>query len=178
MRWILDDGPFDTLANLVEPSNLGAYPAGRLLVAPATARASQRSAARARFLDSDNPEDPPVIEAFDLLIGSDDPAAAIFLELHGEEATATDQAERESIAWALVHGDDAVFVLEDKRAALTALAELGRSRVAHSLDLWIELLEEGAITPDAFQRLCERTKGRDNGLNRMPMRVVDRFPQE
>lgn len=178
MRWILDDGPFDTLASLVEPSSLGAYPPGRLLVAPATARDSRGSAARARFLDAGNPKDPPVVEAFDLLIGGDDSAAEIFLELHGEEATASNQAERESIAWALAHGEDTVLVLEDKRAALTALAELGRSRVAHSLDLWIDLLEEGAITPDAFQRLCERTKGRDNGLNRMPMRVVDRFPRE
>jgi hypothetical protein len=63
----------------------------------------------------------------------------------------------------------------DKRASLTALAELGRSRVAHPFDLWIELLEHEAISLADFEHLCRRTKNHDSGLRRMPGRVASRF---
>jgi len=51
----------------------------------------------------------------------------------------TNRAEHEAIAWALIHGPESVFVTADKRASLTALAELGRGRVCHPFDLWLEL---------------------------------------
>jgi hypothetical protein len=176
VRWILDDGPFDTLAAHVEPSDPIGYPPGKLIAVPTTELEARQSSPRARFLEAASPEGGQVVEVFDPLVGGDDPAGEIFLELHGEEGTATNRAEREAIAWALAHGTDAVLVLEDKRAALTALAELGRARVAHSFDLWIDLLDVGAVTPGEFQRLCKKTRGRDGGLNRMPSRVERRFP--
>lgn len=178
IRWILDDGPFDALASLVEPSSLALYTSGRLIVAPTTARETRHSRSRARFLEARTSDGRSVVEAFDFLVGGDDAAGEIFLALHGEEETVTNRAERESIAWALAHAEDAVLVLEDKRAALTALAELGRARVAHSFDLWIDLFEAGVVTATEFQDLCERTRRRDSGLNRMPERVASRFPVE
>jgi len=178
VRWILDDGPFDALASLVEPSSLALYTSGRLIVAPTTARETRRSSSRARFLEATTQDGRSLVEVFDLLVEGDDAAGNIFLELHGEEKTTNDRAERESIAWALAHAKDAILVLEDRRAALTALAELGCARVAHSFDLWIDLFEEGVITATEFQGLCERTKRRDSGLNRMPERVTRRLPGE
>lgn len=65
-----------------------------------------------------------------------------------------------------------MFVTADTRAALTALAELGRMRVAHPFDLWLHLREQGVLATSAFKALCQRTKRRDQGLERMPDRVA------
>jgi hypothetical protein len=95
------------------------------------------------------------------------------IELHPDPASTTDLAEHESIAWALVHGPDAVFVSSDRRATLTALAELGRERVAHPFDLWLDLRKRRWLSPRAFERLCELTRKNDQGLPRMPKRVSE-----
>lgn len=177
MRWVLDDGTFDTLADFGRPELL-AYPPGRLVVAPSTAQAATDSEARARLLRLETPNGHRLFEIFEILLDGEDPAAAIFLELHREAETSVNRAEREAIAWALARADDAVFVTEDKLAALIALAELGRTRVAHPFDLWIELREADAVTPADFKRLCDRTKGRDQRLPRMPGRAKRHFGQE
>ncbi len=65
-----------------------------------------------------------------------------------------------------------MFVVFDKRATVLALAELGRRRVGHAFDLWIELEAKGLISGECFQRLCEATKSKDKGLKRMPARVL------
>lgn len=171
LRWILDDGPLDSLAEFGRPETLSNYPPERLLVAPTTSR--QSSPSRSDLLRITTSAGAPLFQVFDVF--EDQPAGQIFLELHGEERTTTNAAERESIAYALTDASDAVFVTSDKRAAITALAELGRSRVAHPFDLWIDLLENKALTAAEFRGLCERTKGRDQGLERMPGRIVERF---
>lgn len=176
MQWILDDGPFDTLADLAEPRNLRRYPPGKLVVAGQTTEDADGSRARVRLLEVETREGDRLVDSFEIFLGGDDPAGEIFLQLLGEEQTTVNRAELESIAWVLAREDrDALFVTADKRAALTALAELGRSRVAHPFDLWIELLDQGAVETEEFQNLCERTKGKDQGLRRMPPRVEVRF---
>jgi len=118
-----------------------------------------------------------VLETFEVRLGGDDPAANIFLELHPDETTTKSRAEHEAIAWALVHGGEAVvFVTEDKGATYTSLAELGRARVCHPFDLWLELLEEDLLSQQEFHDLCLAVWNKDQGLKRIPDRVRDRFP--
>ena len=106
------------------------------------------------------------------MIGGEDPAAEVFFQLHEDPAATTDRAEHESIAWAQVHGEDTVFVCADRRAALTALAELGRARVAHPFDLWIDLRDRAWLTGSEFAALCTLTRKHDQGLPRLPGRVA------
>lgn len=176
MRWILDDGPFDHLADEANLERLVDSYRGRLIVAPSTARGALPSSARTRLLNARLTNGKPLVQVFELLLSKDDPAAEIFLELHGQEKTTTNRAEMEAIAWILVHAADGVFVTADRRAALTALAELGRTRVAHPFDLWIELLNGDALTPEEFRALCNRTRQKDQGLVRMPGRVQNHLP--
>lgn len=172
-RWILDDGPFNDLADFAPLGRLSAYPAGKLLVAGQTARDAWRSERRKAMLDVEAHDGERLIEVIKVRLGNDDPAGAILLELHGEEATTTNLAEREAIAWSLVHGKDAVFVTYDSRAAITALAELGIGKVAHPFDLWMTLLGEDMILPVEFKDLCERSRNKGPKLRRIPTRVTD-----
>lgn len=174
LRWILDDGPLDQLARFADPATLTRGAAGSLLVASTTARAAAVSERRRALLELDC-ADGRLVEEFSVEIGDDDPAAEILLELHGSENTRLDLAEREAISWAQVHGasagGQAVFVTSDQRATVTALAELGRGRVAHPFDLWLDLLRQGRIGRSQFEKLCEATRNKDQGLERMPTRV-------
>ncbi len=170
IRWILDDGPFDDLAT-TKPANLGTYSTGLLLIAPTTEREASRSSARKRLLEAERSGGEQVFQVFDVLLAEGDPVGETFLELHGGERTPTNRAEMEAIAWALHEARDAVFVTADLRASMTALAELGRGRVAHPFDLWIELLQAEALTPADFEALCTRTWRKDQGLVRIPSRI-------
>jgi hypothetical protein len=172
MRWILDDGPFDCMARVLEPERVSGWKPGWLLVAPTTAKDAAQSEPRRALLEARSRDrDQEVIGSFEIFHGTGDPAAGILAELHGGSESTDDLAERESIAWALTHDPDAVLVTGDKRAALTALAELGRGRVAHPFELWIELLEAELIDRDGFEELCRWTKNADQGLTRTPGRV-------
>lgn len=171
MSWIVDDGPVDILADLGAPEDLVRYPAGSLLVAPSTRRSTNES--RQSLIEITDAAGAPLIEVFEILLDSE--AGRIFNELHGEEKSTTNAAERECIAYALTDCPEGIVVTADRRAALTALSELGKGRVAHPFDLWIDLLEKDAVSPENFRRLCKRTKMRDQALERMPDRVVARF---
>lgn len=173
MRWILDDRQLDQLAGIHEKELLQDLPPGRLLVARTTADDANHR--RKRFLDL-RLEDETLVEVFGVPYGSEDPAHQILLELQGEVGMTDNLAERESIAWALTHGRDSVFVTLDQRAALTALAELGRGRVAHPFDLWLDLLERQVVDRGGFEMLCEWTKTSDQGLERMPGRIRSLLP--
>ena len=176
VRFILDDGPLDHLAGELDPSQLASWASGALLVASTIGRqARQHSPLRLDLLEARNDAGEDVFEVFTVLLEGDDSAGEILLDLHGQSRSTTNLAEREAIAWALVHGRDAIFVTEDKRAALTALAELGRGRVAHPFDLWLHLADQGQLEPGQLEILCERTKSKDQGLERMPGRVRERF---
>lgn len=170
--WIIDDGPLDTLAAVGRPGELARYRARRLLIAPTTHR--ETSEPRKRLIGITNADSTPLVEVFEIL--SESEAWRIFHELHRQEKSTTNAAERECIAYALADCPEGIFVTADRRAALTALSELGRGRVAHPFDLWIDLLEMDAVSPEDFRRLCDRTKMKDQGLERMPDRVAGRFP--
>jgi hypothetical protein len=175
VRWILDDGPLDILASLTDLSKLTDYPTGRLFVAPATAESAKRSESRSRLLAVAAPDGQRVFDRFEVFLTTDDPAGAVLWELRMEEQSPANLAEYEAIAWAAVHADDAIFVTGDKRAAAIALAVLGRARVAHPFDLWIDLLEAGAVSVADFEYLCERSRGKDQALRTLPPRVRSRL---
>lgn len=141
------------------------------------AATTQQDALRDRrsLIEAKNEEGETVFSTFEVGVGADDPAEGIFLELHPDETSRLDRAEREAIAWALVHGTKAVFVTLDLRACFTALAELGRARVCHPLDLWLELLDARLLTKQQFGELCHATHLKDQGLERMPDRVRERM---
>jgi len=170
VRWILDDGPFGHLAKVVENEETSRWQAGALLVAGTTAALSTPPSQALLDLRSGGR---PIVETFEIRIGSDDPPEQVLIELHPATTSTSDLAEHESIAWAQVHGIDAVFVCADRRAALTALAELGGGRVAHPFDVWLDLKERGWLVPRLFERLCQLTRNHDQGLPRMPKRVSD-----
>jgi len=172
LRWILDDGPFGQLAGTVDPENAAHWQAGVLLVAEASSAAAMQAPDRRALLDV-RVGDESIVATFGIRLGADDPAEEVLIDLRPDAESSADLAEHESIAWAQVHGLDAVFVCADKRAALTALAELGRARVAHPFDVWLDLRERGWLTPRVFENLCRRTRSQDQGLPRMPKRVSD-----
>ena len=169
MRWILDDGPFGHLAGTVDPEDATLWQPDVLLVAGTTAAAA--TPISQALLDVRVAER-AVVDTFEIRLGSGDPAEQTLIELHPDPASRNNKAEHECIAWAQVHGLDAVFVCADLRAAFTALAELGRGRVAHPFDVWLDLRERGWLTFGAFERLCRMTRKHDRGgLPRMPERV-------
>lgn len=170
MIWLLDDMVLDHLSRVTLSQEAGTPPEVRLLITSTTAASAEQSEMRKNWL-----QECDFAETIRVLLGNDDPAAQILVELHGEEKTTINQAEREAIAWALVHGQDAVFVTTDKRATVTALAELGRERVAHPFDLWLDLLDREMLSPTDFRALCELTRRKDQGLERMPDRVQKRL---
>jgi hypothetical protein len=165
VRWILDDGPLDALASLPDLTTVSLYPAGSLCVAPATAESARQSESRTRLLDIAAANGGLLFDRPQIFLTDDDPVGAVYLDLRGE-GSPLGPAECDAIAWASVHVEDAVVVMEDKRAAFMALAELGRSRVAHPFDLWIELLESGAVSTADFEHLCERSRRKDRDLLR------------
>ncbi len=170
MRWILDDGPFGHLASTVGPDVTARWQADVLLVAGSTAASASRVS---QVLLDQRVGDEPVVGTFEIRFGAGDLAEQVLIELRCDASSTADLAEHESIAWAQVHGLDAVFVCADRRAALTALAELGRGRVAHPFDVWLDLRRRGWLTPETFQRLCKLTHKHDLGLPRMPQRVSE-----
>jgi hypothetical protein len=171
MRWILDDGPLGLLAETVGSGPLATWPAGELLVAEQTAAdAAGDNSGRRSALLAIRSSGKPVIDVFRVPLGSE--AARILYDHLGRGSDDTeDRAEREAIAWAIAVDAEAIFVTLDKRAALTALAELGRCRVAHPFDLWIHLRQVGRLTDPQFVDLCERTVRRDDGLPGAPWRI-------
>lgn len=177
MRWLLDDGPFGHLAGVVASDMATRWRAGHLGIASQTARDHRERSPQGRaLLDVRTGGGSSVIETASIRFGAEDPAADVLAELHRDGVGTTDLAERQAIAWLLVHGPDTVFVAADKRAALTALAELGVGRVGHAFDVWIDLLDRQWIDLDEFARLCERTRKHDQGLERMPDRVSELLP--
>lgn len=177
MRWLLDDGPFGHLAGLVELEAVNRWTAGYLGVASQTAVDHRKRSPQGKaLLDLRSADGADVIAVASIRFGTDDPAADVLSELHRNGVGTTDLAEREAIAWALAHGPGTVFIAADKRAVLTALAELGVGRVGHAFDVWIDLLRREWIDVDTFARLCERTRRHDQGLERMPDRVSELLP--
>ncbi len=170
MRWILDDGPFGHLAGAVDPQDATHWQPDVLLVAGTTAAAA--TPISQALLDV-RVGGKAVVGTFEVRLGSGDLAEQTFNEFHPDPTSPTNKAEHESIAWAQVHGLDAVFVCAGLRASINALAELGRGRAAHPFDVWLDLRDRGWLGPQAFRQLCELTLKHDQGLLRMPKRVSE-----
>ncbi|MBI4700345.1 MAG: hypothetical protein HY744_04105 [Deltaproteobacteria bacterium] len=159
------------LAETIAPAAPASWPPGELFVAEQTQAdvAHDKSGRRVALL-AVRTDRKPVIDVLRVPLGS--PAARILYDHLGRGSDDTEgRAERQAIAWAIDIGTDAIFVTHDKRAALTALAELGRCRVAHTFDLWMHLHASGRVTDDEYGRLCERTAKRDDGLPGVPWRI-------
>ena len=107
MRWILDDTPFEFLASAVDPQDTAHWQSDVLLVAGTTAAAA--SPGRQALLDV-RVDGKPVVAVFEVRIGAGGPAGQVLNELRPGPRSTTNLAEHESIAWAQVHGLDAVFV--------------------------------------------------------------------
>jgi len=179
VRWILDDTPFEHLARLENLDFLSSCLADELLICSTTAAdaAQDGSGRRQALLARTRPDGVPIITVVRVVLGSDDPAAEVFSQLGPDETATVDLAEHESIAWAAVHGADAVLVTGDRRATVTALAELGLGRVAHPSDLWLHLRARRGLSRVDFIALCEATRGADQGLRRMAGRVAQFFAE-
>ncbi len=148
--WIVDDGPLDTLAMVVDSAAVASWPSGHFRVADATVRAA--SGNRQALLGTS----PSPFSVFSVRMDSD---AANVLYNHLRQPSTSDKnlAEHQSIAWALSECPEAVLVAGDKRAAFLALAELGSGGAAHPSEFWLHLLDEGLINDGEFQDLCART---------------------
>lgn len=170
-RWIVDDGPVNDLASVIDPATVSTWPAGELLVAEATDRAGDQSLPRRALLDA-RADGRRVFEPLGVPMNS--PAAEVLfahLRVGPRSAQSGNLAEDQAIALAITTHHDAMLVLREKRAALTALAELGPGRVAHAFDLWIYLRDHARITQTDFDRLCQATKAADQGLPGIPWRI-------
>jgi hypothetical protein len=165
--WIVDDGPLDTLAMVVDPTVVASWPASQFKVADATRR--EATGNRRTLLNVS----PSPFSVFSVLMGSN---AADVLYKHLRQPSASDKnlAEHQSVAWALSQCPEAVLVARDKRAAFLALAELGRGGAAHPSELWLHLLDEGLITEAQFQNLCARTSQGEQCP--IPLRCQSRSP--
>jgi hypothetical protein len=163
--WILDDGPLDTLSNVVDAASVTNWPANRFKVADATA--GDASGTRKALLQAQ----PSPFAQFSVTMDS---RAADILYNHLRQPSRSDKnlAEHQSIAWSLAECEDAILVSGDKRAAFLALAELGRSRAAHPSELWLHLLDSGLVTTAQFEDLCERTSRAEQCP--VPIRCRDR----
>lgn len=167
--WILDDTQLDVMARHIPAAEVAQWNQGgfadRLFVARATAEAA--SGLRHALLAT------PSLATFEIMM--DSPAADVLYRHFRQPGGETKNlAERQAIAWALTERPDAIFVVVDKRATVEALAELGRMRVAHAYDLWLALLDEGLITPQQCQILCESTR-RSDQTARIPLRCLARW---
>jgi hypothetical protein len=167
--WILDDRPFGLLAQVVDEQRVSGWPGLLLLVADATVRAldSDRSLRRRSLYGCSDEASP--FRRFAVAI--DDPAAdVLYKHLRKGHIDDGSLAEHEAVAWALVHEVEAVFVSCDQHAVLTALAELGRGRVAHPFDFWQYLRDAGLLSAAEFDSLCTKTLAADGALPGIPWR--------
>ncbi len=169
MHWVLDDGPFGCLAQVV--GHAWRPPRGHLHLSEyVAARAgTDKSGRRQRLLAVTTSGEPSLI--VHPVVDGSDVSKMIYGHLR-RTLSGTDRhlGEDESIALLALELTDAVFVTMDKGATYQALAELGPGRVASPFDLWDDLRAESCIAPGEFDRLCDLTTKGDSGLAGVPLR--------
>lgn len=114
-------------------------------------------------------------------VPSDSQAARMFSEhLRPRQSNANrNVGEDETIALLATEARDGVFVLADRAATLTALAELGVGRVASPFCLYDDLAKRNLISAEDMQELCERTvRQMKQALPGMPWRMSQLWPQQ
>jgi len=153
----------DQLARVVPLDEVASWPKGQFFVAEATRR--NASGKRRELLACD----PDIFRTCEIAVGSE-AADILYGHLRLPREPIAKEAEYQAIAWAMTERKDAVLVTLDKRAAMLALAELGRGRVAHAFDLWLHLRDGGLITETQFAAICEATRRNDHGLPDIPLR--------
>ena len=167
--WVLDDGPFGALARIFDPT--WQWPPATLhLVREVASGAKFDKSGRRQKLLAMTSGGSLCFAVHDILEGT--PAASMlfeYLRLSSTNAT-RDLGGDASIAFCAMEWTDAIFVTQDKGAALVALAELGMGRVATPFDLWHELAGRGLISRDQFQLLCESTRKSDSAWPGVPAR--------
>lgn len=168
--WLLDDGPFGTLARFFDPSS--AFVSGTLHVAEAVAAGAvtDQSGRRTKLLALAGAQG-PVLTVHSLIAGTAE-FDMLYTHLRPDEPkSARDLGEDESIALAAHKLTTATFATADKGAAYQALVELGPGRVASPFDLWWDLRSEGVVTAATFDALCHATwKSDRSGIAGLPKR--------
>lgn len=83
------------------------------------------------------------------------------------------------LAWALRIQNEAADIAivcdgnrSHQRFAMKALAELGRGRVAHCFDLWLDLFQREWLNLAELAQLCEITRKQDKSNIRLPGRIA------
>jgi hypothetical protein len=155
--WILDDGPFDHLARSVPLEAVLTWPVGQLFIAEQTALDADSGSHRKSILDVS----PSPVRSFSIVMGT---AAfdVVHDHLRPRQGCATaNLAEHQSIAWVISECPEGIFVVQDKKAAMLALAELGCGHVAHPHDLWLYLRDQEMIDHSQFEALCRTTCRKD-----------------
>ncbi|MEZ4267182.1 MAG: hypothetical protein R3F39_12460 [Myxococcota bacterium] len=165
--WIIDDGPLDTLAGVVDHRTVASWPTGKFVVADATASAATGD--RRKLLEAAG----QALAPFSVMMGTE-AERTLFGHLRRPNEADKNLAEHQSIAWALHEEPRAVFVGRDKGAAYLALAELGRCRAAHPSDLWLHLREQRLISEAEFAALCAKTQSAETLA--VPLRCQTRAP--
>lgn len=135
INWILDDGPLGALAQCVESDQAATWSRDHFWVpnSCAIAAAQDKSGRRPRWLMANGgPFQPTALDESGLEL--------LYTHLRPSQSTIVDLGEHEAIAWGLTISPEAVFVVCDKRAAVLALAELGRHRVCHPFEFWRALV--------------------------------------
>lgn len=175
LLWILDDMTLGTLANCVKLDVRKPWPNGQLAVMDATAKAAEGPDPRGlksnrKSLLSARRSNSKVFQVLDVPV--EGPAAEmLYSHLRAGEKQDANLAEHQAIAWAANSQRKAVLVTQDQRAAMTALSELGRERVAHPVDLWLFLRRAKCISEKDFDALCNASAKKDKGLPGLPRRV-------
>lgn len=171
--WVLDDGPFGTLGRCFDPA--WNWPPATLHLVREVERGAwtDKSGRRQKLLSMTNGGS-PCITVHDILEGT--PAAAMLYEhlrLNSTHAT-RNLGEDASIAFCAWVRTEAIFVTQDKGAALVALAELGMGRVATPFDLWHDLAQRGLVSNAQFHALCDSTRKSDSAWPGVPMRFQNK----
>lgn len=156
--WVLDDGPFGSLAK--HYNRVWSWPARFLhtVAEVASAASLDRSGRRNSLLDMQH-SGQPVIEVHSIMAGSK-AANFLFEYLRPRAASATKNlGEDAAIAYCVTERTDACLVTDDKHAAFLALAELGRGRVATPFDLWDDLLSRSSVrtSSQACAKQCAKS---------------------
>ena len=170
--WVLDDGPFGTLARHWD--DRWRWPASALHIVRDVASGSQydKSGRRQKLLGM-RQGDVPCIAVHD--IHPDTPADAMLYDYLRRDATRAgkDLGEDASIAFCALVLTEAIFVTQDQVAALAALSELGTGRVATPFDLWHDMARQGLVSTEQCASLCESTlKSVKDCLPGIPRRLL------
>ena len=169
-KWIIDDGPFGTLARVLETDLIRGWPSGRFMLAAKTVAdaVDDRFGRRQRLLSEHGGRGPFI--TFDIPMGGEE-AEYLYGHLRKTCSNNVSLAEHQAITWAAFRAPEAVLVTQDRHATVLALSELGMGRVAYPFDFWAYLMDQQLIGPDEFRELCIATRKQDGGLPGLPERL-------